>query len=72
MSKKQEETPVMENRVPLELTSKPEEIFEITGELGVDRVKIGDFLEKKSDGYYTLFTKDNIVINNINELNDKD
>jgi hypothetical protein len=31
MSKKQEETPVAENRVPLELTSKPEEVFEITG-----------------------------------------
>ena len=48
------------------------EIFEITGELGVDRVKIGDFLEKKSDGYYTLFIKDNIVINNINEENENE
>ena len=31
MSNNQEETPVMENRIPLELTSKPEEVFEITG-----------------------------------------
>ncbi len=43
------------------------EIFEITGDLGVNKVKIGDFLEKKSEGYYTLFRKDNIVIKNINE-----
>ena len=48
------------------------EIFEITGDLGVSRVKIGDFLEKKDDGYYTLFKKDNIVIKNINENDEKE
>ena len=48
------------------------EIFEITGDLGVSRVKIGDLIEKKDDGYYTLFKKDNIVIKNINENDEKE
>ena len=45
------------------------EIYEITGNLGIKNVKIGDFLEKRGNEYYTLFmdTDKNVVIENIDE-----
>ena len=39
------------------------------GELGTENVKVGDFLEKRGNEYYTLFadSSKNIVIENIDE-----
>ena len=45
------------------------EIYEVVGELGTENVKVGDFLEKRGNEYYTLFadSSENIVIENIDE-----
>ena len=45
------------------------EIYEITGELGIENVNIGDFLEKRGNEYYTLFAdaSKNVIIENIDE-----
>ena len=45
------------------------EIYEVVGNLGVENVRIGDFLEKRGNEYYTLFadTSKNVVIENIDE-----
>jgi hypothetical protein len=45
------------------------EIYEITGELGIENVNIGDFLEKRGNEYYTLFMEasKNVAIENIDE-----
>ena len=48
------------------------EIYEITGNLGIENVKIGDFLEKRGNEYYTLFldTTKNVAIENIDEYDE--
>ena len=45
------------------------EIYEVTGNLGVKNVRIGDFLEKRGNEYYTLFMdkSKNVAIENIDE-----
>lgn len=45
------------------------EIYEVVGDLGTENVKIGDFLEKRGNEYFTLFSDSskNIVIENIDE-----
>lgn len=45
------------------------EIYEVVGNLGIENVKIGDFLEKRGNEYYTLFADagKNVIIENINE-----
>ena len=45
------------------------EIYEVVGNLGTENVRIGDFLEKRGNEYYTLFadTSKNVVIENIDE-----
>ena len=45
------------------------EVYEVVGNLGTENVKIGDFLEKRGNEYYTLFsdTSKNVIIENINE-----
>ena len=45
------------------------EIYQITGELGIENVNIGDFLEKRGNEYYTLFMEasKNVIIENIDE-----
>ena len=49
------------------------EIYEVTGDLGIAKVRIGDFLEKKENGFHTMFkSKDaNTVVSDINENNEK-
>ena len=49
------------------------EIYEVTGDLGIEEIKIGDFLEKKEDGFHTMFKNknSNIVVNDIDENNEK-
>jgi len=45
------------------------EVYEVVGNLGTENVKIGDFLEKRGNEYYTLFsdTSKNVIIENIDE-----
>ena len=45
------------------------EIYEVAGNLGAENVRIGDFLEKRGNEYYTLFAdaSKNIIIENIDE-----
>ena len=45
------------------------EIYEVVGELGTENVKVGDFLEKRGNEYYTLFAdaSKNVIIENIDE-----
>ena len=45
------------------------EVYEVVGNLGTENVKIGDFLEKRVNEYYTLFsdTSKNVIIENIDE-----
>jgi hypothetical protein len=45
------------------------EIYEVTGDLGTENVRVGDFLEKRGNEYYTLFDdlSKNVVIENIDE-----
>lgn len=45
------------------------EIYEVVGNLGTENVRIGDFLEKRGNEYYTLFsdTSKNVIIENIDE-----
>ena len=45
------------------------EVYEVVGNLGTENVRIGDFLEKRGNEYYTLFsdTSKNVIIENINE-----
>ena len=45
------------------------EVYEVVGNLGTENVKIGDFLEKRGNEYYTLFsdTSKNVAIENIDE-----
>ena len=49
------------------------EIYEVTGDLGIEKIKVGDFLEKKEDGFHTMFKNkaSNIVVNDIDENNEK-
>lgn len=50
------------------------EIFEVTGDLGVMNVEIGDFLEKRGGMFYSLFQKEseNVMIKNIYEEDDSE
>lgn len=51
------------------------EIFEVTGDLGVKNIEIGDFIEKREDGqYYSLFREknQNVIIKNIDEDNENE
>ena len=45
------------------------EIYEVVGNIGTENVRIGDFLEKRGNEYYTLFAdaSKNVVIENIDE-----
>ena len=45
------------------------EVYEVVGNLGTENVRIGDFLEKRGNEYYTLFsdTSKNVIIENIDE-----
>ena len=45
------------------------EIYEVAGNLGAENVRIGDFLEKRGNEYYTLFAdaSKNVIIENIDE-----
>ena len=45
------------------------EIYEVAGNLGTENVRIGDFIEKRGNEYYTLFAdaSKNVVIENIDE-----
>ena len=45
------------------------EIYEVVGDLGTENVRAGDFLEKRGNEYYTLFSDSskNVVIENIDE-----
>ena len=45
------------------------EIYEVVGNLGAENVRIGDFLEKRGNEYYTLFAdaSKNVIIENIDE-----
>ena len=45
------------------------EVYEVVGNLGTENVRIGDFLEKRVNEYYTLFsdTSKNVIIENIDE-----
>ena len=45
------------------------EIYEVTGNIGVEGVDKGDFLEKRGNEYYTLFldSSRNVVVENIDE-----
>ena len=45
------------------------EIYEVVGNIGTENVRIGDFLEKRGNEYYTLFANasKNVVIENIDE-----
>jgi len=45
------------------------EVYEVVGNLGTENVRIGDFLEKRENEYYTLFsdTSKNVIIENIDE-----
>ena len=45
------------------------EVYEVVGNLGTENVKIGDFLEKRGNEYYTLFMEasKNVAIENIDE-----
>lgn len=45
------------------------EIYEVVGNLGTENVRIGDFIEKRGNEYYTLFAdaSKNVVIENIDE-----
>ena len=45
------------------------EIYEVVGNLGAENVRIGDFLEKRGNEYYTLFMEasKNVAIENIDE-----
>ena len=45
------------------------EVYEVVGNLGTENVKIGDFLEKRGNEYYTLFAdaSKNVIIENIDE-----
>lgn len=49
------------------------EIYEVTGDLGIEKIKVGDFLEKKEDVFHTMFKNkaSNIVVNDIDENNEK-
>ena len=50
------------------------EIFEVKRDLGVKGLQVGDFIEKDKDQihYHSLFLKNNVVINNIDEDNETD
>ena len=45
------------------------EIYEVVGNLGAENIRIGDFLEKRGNEYYTLFAdaSKNVIIENIDE-----
>ena len=45
------------------------DIYEVVGDLGTESVRAGDFLEKRGNEYYTLFSDSskNVVIENIDE-----
>ena len=45
------------------------EIYEVVGNIGAENVRIGDFLEKRGNEYYTLFAdaEKNVIIENIDE-----
>ena len=45
------------------------EIYEVVGNIGTENVRIGDFIEKRGNEYYTLFAdaSKNVVIENIDE-----
>ncbi len=49
------------------------EIYEVTEDIGDKKVRIGDFLEKKNNKYYTMFRnrEANTVIENLNSDNDE-
>ena len=45
------------------------EIYEVVGNLGIENVGVGDFLEKRGNEYYSLFAdaSKNVIIENIDE-----